>query len=370
MSQHCSFNDTGIELPPFVEVELNQKTTDQTVINEKIFTYYEILICRAIAKMISRLDHPVDCKVIVRSFTTYKDLKIILWCFAKEDIINQVGFLQIYFCSKYVKCKELETLLKLLDLDGLFMLNIHGELVNRDLASLLIENNPRLRMIYCLDFKVLHVNFPDSIEFLKIGSGPFFSKLNIPLSQLFTRLVELDIAFHSRIDQNYITSKYLHLPTLKTLKVSRKVSKNINLICCFLKFNPTVTTFSLYQNGHYENFEMVQTIKLNIESLLDMILKKASSLEMIFIHRSKKTESVSFGTVAAKLAYEYEQNTKHPRYLYIYTDRGGVSKLGKRNLVSKFFKRDRSKLSPYNPVVKNLYNIDSLMLGDKVDEGR
>ena len=31
MSQHCSFNDTGIELPLFVEVELNQKTTDQTV---------------------------------------------------------------------------------------------------------------------------------------------------------------------------------------------------------------------------------------------------------------------------------------------------------------------------------------------------
>lgn len=91
---------------------------------------------------------------------------------------------------------------------------------------------------------------------------------------------------------------------------------------------------------------------------------------MIFIHRSKKTESVSFGTVAAKLAYEYEQNTKHPRYLYIYTDRGGVNKLGKRNLVSKFLKRDRSKLSPYNPVDKKLYNIDSVMLGDKVDEGR
>ena len=341
--------------------------------------------------MISRLDHPVNCKVIGRSTTTYKELKILLWCFSKEDIINQVGFLQIYFCSKYVKCKELEALLKLLDLDRLFMLNIHGKLVNRDLAPLFIENNPRLRMIYCLDFKVLHVNFPDSIEFLKIGSGPFFSKLNIPLSQLFTRLVELDIAFHSRIDQNYITSEYLHLPTLKTLKVSRKVSKNINLICCFLKCNPTVTTFSLYQNGHYENFEsiyrylsnvkvldisyqnqfeMVQTIKLNIESLLDMILKKASSLKMIFIHRSKKTESVSFGTVAAKLAYEYEQNTKHPRYLYIYTDRGGVNKLGKRNLVSKFFKRDRSKLSQYNPVDKKLYNIDSVMLGDKVDEGR
>ena len=245
--------------------------------------------------MISRLDHPVNCKVIGRSTTTYKELKSLLWCFSKEDIINQVGFLQIYFCSKHVKCKELEALLKLLDLDRLFMLNIHGKLVNRDLAPLFIENNPRLRMIYCLDFKVLHVNFPDSIEFLKIGSGPFFSKLNIPLSQLFTRLVELNIAFHSRIDQNYITSKYLHLPTLKTLKVSRKVSKNINLICCFLKCNPTVTTFSLYQNGHYENFEsiyrylsnvkildisyqnqfeMVQTIKLNIESLLDMILKK------------------------------------------------------------------------------------------------
>ena len=391
MSQHCSFNDTGIELPPFVEVELNQKTTDQTVINEKIFTYYEILICRAIAKMISRLDHPVDCKVIVRSFTTYKDLKIILWCFAKEDIINQVGFLQIYFCSKYVKCEELEALLKLLNLDRLCLVHYNEKSVTQDLAPLLIENNSRLHMVHCLDPSVLHVNFPDGIENLRIGSNSIFSDLNIPLSQRFIKLVELGIDFCFQIDQKYIAHKYLHLPTLKTLRVSKMVSENIGLICCFLNFNPTVTTFAIYQNGRYENlepiyrylsnvkvldisyrtqFQLPHILKFSIESLLDIILRNASSLEMILIHKSKETEPVSFGTLAAKLACEHEQNTKYLRYLYIYNDRGDVNELGERNLVPKFFESDRTKLSPYNPVVKKLYNIDSVMAGDQIDAGR
>ena len=43
--------------------------------------------------MVSRLDHPVDCKVIEHS-TAYKELKIILWVFCKS-IISQEGFLQI-----------------------------------------------------------------------------------------------------------------------------------------------------------------------------------------------------------------------------------------------------------------------------------
>jgi hypothetical protein len=43
----------------------------------------------------------------------------------------------------------------------------------------------------------------------------------------------------------------------------------------------------------------------------DVILKNFSSLEIILIHKSKKTEFVSFSKLATKLACEHEQNTKH-----------------------------------------------------------
>jgi hypothetical protein len=189
------------------------------------------------------------------------------------------------------------------------LLNVRHGFVTQELATLLIENNPRLRALHCDDSNVLHLNLPGNLQILKIGSSPFFSKLKIALSQQFPKLIELNLDFQSQINQKYINGTFLHILTLQTLKVSGSVSMNIELICCFLESNPIATTFSIYQEDHYESLEPIYRhllhvklldmsyrdrwedihhLKFNIESLLDVILRNASSLEMILIHKSKK----------------------------------------------------------------------------------
>jgi hypothetical protein len=393
MEHHYRFEEIGIELPAYVQDEMNRQTSTKFAIRYKILCYHEVLICNAIAKMVSQLDHPVNCQVF-NCYPKCKELEILLWCFAKKNIISQVGTLELRLTSKYNNCRECAKLFGLLNLDNLFLLNVRHGFVTQELATLLIENNPRLRILHCDDSNVLHLNLPGNLQILKIGSSPFFSKLKIPLSQQFPRLIKLNLHFHSQIGQKYINGTFLHIPTLQTLKVSGSVSTNIELICCFLESNSNATTFSIYQNDHYESLEPIYRhllhvklldmsyrdrwedihhLKFNIESLLDVILRNASSLEIILIHKSKKTKPILFSKLAAKLACDHEQNTKYLRYLYIYTDKTNANELVEQNLVANFFadlEDDKSKLSPYNPDIKKLYRIDSLTVDNRIDPGR
>jgi hypothetical protein len=327
MKHHCKFKKISIELPAYVEDMMSGQTSDKFTTRYKIFCYHEVLICNAIAKMVSQLDHPVSCQVL-ELYPMCKELEILLWCFAKENIISQVDTLQLRLTSKRNNCKECAKLFGLLNLDNLFLLNTRDGLVTQELAVLLIENNPRLRVLQCDDSNVLHLNLPGNLQILKIGSSPFFSKLKIPLSQQFPRLIELNLDFHSQIDQKYINGTFLHIPTLQTLKVSGSVSTNIELICCFLESNPAVTTFSIYQQDDYESLEAiyrhllhvklldisyrsrrdhVHILEVDFESLLNVILRNASSLEIILIHKSKKTKPILFSKLAAKLACDHEK---------------------------------------------------------------
>lgn len=83
MRSHEMFGNLNIELPPFVEVMMKNQTTNETAIQKKIITYYEVLICQTIAKMISLLDHPVEC-IIRHVRSTSRELEIVLWCFERQ----------------------------------------------------------------------------------------------------------------------------------------------------------------------------------------------------------------------------------------------------------------------------------------------
>jgi hypothetical protein len=68
------------------------------------------------------------------------------------------------------------------------------------LAALQIENNLKLRVVHFEDSNVLHLNFPGNNKMLKTSSSLFLSKLNIPLSQQFARLIYLSLDFQPQID--------------------------------------------------------------------------------------------------------------------------------------------------------------------------
>jgi hypothetical protein len=83
-------------------------TIDKTANENKIITYYEILICKTIAKIVSLLDHLVKFQVF-NFYIACNKLDILLWCFAKENIFIQVG--QLYLVSKRNNCKVLQNFL-------------------------------------------------------------------------------------------------------------------------------------------------------------------------------------------------------------------------------------------------------------------
>jgi hypothetical protein len=63
MTSHEKFKDLRIELPPFVEAEMKNQINDKAAIEKRIIAYYEVLICKVIAKMIWLLDYLVDCTI-------------------------------------------------------------------------------------------------------------------------------------------------------------------------------------------------------------------------------------------------------------------------------------------------------------------
>ena len=389
---HCRFKQKDADIPPFYEAGLRQQTTDKLAIETKIHIYYEILICTAVAKMVSQQDHLVKCTIF--NGTCFGGLHTLLWCFAKENIISQVDTLQLYISSKSKICNVCAELFELLNLDHLNLIHNQHGLVTQELATLLIENNPGLRVLYCDDSNVTYINFSRNLELLKVGSRPFFWSLKIPLSQQFPRLIELYLNFQAHIDEKYINGKLMHLPTLKTLRVSGVVYMNTKLICCLLESNPTVTVFSIYTKDPYELLESlyrnmshiklldisyqnlwqeVHYRELDIESLLDVILTNASSLEMVMIHKSLETNPILFRKLATKLTSEYEGNTKYLRYLYIFTDNRNQNELDVQTPASNFFadlEHDTSQLSPYNPDVKQTYRIDCVMFKNEMDTKR
>lgn len=105
------------------------------------------------------------------------------------------------------------------------------------------------------DLSITHLNFPDNLELLKVGSRSSFWDLKIPLSQQFLRLAELNLDFHAQINEKYIDRKLLHLSILKTLRVSGVVHLNTKLICGILESNPIVAAFSIYTMELYESLE-------------------------------------------------------------------------------------------------------------------
>ena len=393
MRSHEMFGDISIELPPFVEAMMKTQTTDKTAINEKIIAYYEVLICQAITKMISSLDNPVECTIRhVRSAS--RELEIVLWCFEKENITSHIRTLMVSFDSDTVISNHYIKLLAALDLEHICLVCDKHEALTNKIASLLIENKTSLRTAYYKTDHVVDLSFPDHLQFLDTQSHIFFSELNAPFSQRFAMLIELALDFQVQIHQNFIEKSILHFPALQTLTVSGKLDINIDLIRCILESNPTVTALSLYYNGFYEDLESLyqslshvrllnisyqtrfedhSTLKFDLDSLLDVILRNTKSLEIIMIHQSSKTKPLSFSKFATKLACQHKQNTKHLRYLYVYNSTRYRNGLITHNLVSIFFNNymiDRSKLSPYNSAVKKLYRIDGVFRDNKIIDPR
>ena len=393
MRSHEIFGDLNIELPPFVEGMMKNQTTDKTEIQNKIIAYYEVLICQAIAKMISLLDHQVECN-ISHLPPTSGELEIVLWCFEKANITSHIRTLRAMFDSDTIISSHCIKLLAALNLEHVSLVCDKHEALNKKIASLLIENKTALRAVYYRNEHVVDLSFPHHLKFLNTHSHIFFSHLNAPLSKRFTMLVELALDFQVQIHQNFIEKSILHFPALQTLTVSGKLDINIDLISCILESNPTVTTLSLYYHGFYEDLESLyqslshvkllnisyqtqfedhSTLKFDLESLLDVILRNTKSLEIIMIHQSSKTKPLSFSKFATKPACQHKQNTKHLRYLYVYNSTRYRSTLITHNLVSIFFnnyKIDKSKLSPYNSAVKKLYWIDGVLRDNKVDPRR
>ena len=235
--------------------------------------------------------------------------------------------------------------------------------------------------------------FSQNLEMLIIGAYPIFSNLNLPLGQKFTSLIELGLDFQSQIDHKYIKSNLLQIPTLQTLRISGQLLQNIDLMICFLESNPTITSFSMYFNGHYKHLEplyrSMSNIKLidisyrslwecfgitdfNLASTLDVILTNTSSLTMLLIHNKNQTANLSFKEWATKLSIEYEKNTRHLRYIYIYNSGTKLKPLDISDFIPMFFDvtKDMCELSPYNAVIKKLYRIDGAYLRNKMNAER
>ena len=223
---------------------------------------------------------------------------------------------------------------------------------------------------------------------------PIFSKFNCPLGQKFANLIELGLDFQSQIDHKYIKTNLLHLPILQTLRISGQLLQNIDLISCFLESNPTITSLLMYFDGHYEHlkplYRSISNIKLldisyrslwkyfditdfNLASTLDVILTNTSSLTMLLIHNKNQTENLSFKEWATKLSIEYEQNTRHLRYIYVYNSGTRHEPLDISDFIPMFFditKDDMCEMSPYDETIKKLYRIDGAYSGNKMDPER
>jgi hypothetical protein len=280
--------------------------------------------------MISSLDHPVSCAV-VDSVPFAFQLNSLIALFAEHNMISQIHSLVVKtrWCTS---CKDCIRLLALLKPEQLEVWDSSHRHVTEELATILIEHNPNLRKLQMEDVDFQHINFPSNLEILKTSNYPIFSHFNLPLGQKFTNLIEFGLDFQSQIDNKYIKSNLLHIPTLQTLRVSGRLLKNIELVICLVESNPTVTSLSVYYEGYYEHLEplyrsmrsvklldiscknrheQLHTLDFNLASILDVILRNTSSLAMILIHKHNQTGNLSFKNLAAKLGIEYEMNTRH-----------------------------------------------------------
>lgn len=152
------------------------------------------------------------------------------------------------------------------------------------------------------------------------------------------------------------------------------------LITCFLETNVQITTLSIFYEGDYEdlgalyksmrNVEIFNTIhsnylsrshglKLNLESMLDVILNNSNTLKMPMIPKSSPSNPINFANLVTKLCCKHEKSTRHLKYLHIYGEvTGAYSRI--ENPVTIFFEdnvEETSVMSPYNPCVKRLYRI-------------
>ena len=97
----------------------------------------------------------------------------------------------------------------------------------------------------------------------------------------------------------------------------------------------------------------------NLASTLDVILTNTSSLTMLLIHNKNQTENLSFKEWAHKLSIEYEQNTRHLRYIYVYNSGTRHEPLDISDFIPMFFDvRNDVCMSPYDAAIKKLYRID------------
>ena len=77
---------------------------------------------------------------------------------------------------------EFAKLLAALELEQICLVCVKNKALNKKLASLLIENNTRLRAVYYKTPHVANLRFPDEVRFLSTQSHIFFHRLNAPLS--------------------------------------------------------------------------------------------------------------------------------------------------------------------------------------------
>ncbi|CDO53374.1 hypothetical protein, no similarity [Geotrichum candidum] len=387
--------DGGVEklrsrLSPFIVNYIKQANYDKLCL-EMIIVYYNQLICQAIVNVISLLDHPVSY-TIVHSSNTSLELKCLIAIFAEHNMTGQIH--SLIMNPWYIGYEDCIRLLALLKPEHLVILKIQNISLTKELTTSLIEHNPNLRKVEIEKVDYRHLDFPSNLEMLITGTYPIFSKFNLPLGQKFTNLIELGLDFQSQIDHKYIKTNLLHVPTLQTLRISGQLLQNIDIMICFLESNPTITSLLMYFNGNYEHLEplyrSMSNIKLldisyrslwtffditdfNLASTLDVILTNTSSLTMLLIHNKNQTENLSFKEWATKLSIEYEQNTRHLRYIYVYNSGTRHEPLDISDFIPMFFditKDDMCEMSPYDETIKKLYRIDGAYSGNKMNAER
>ena len=377
-------------LSPFI-VNYIKQANNGKLNSDIVAVYHNQLVCQAIVNMISLLDHPVSCTVVHRG-SSCLGLRCLIAIFAEHDMAGQIHSLIIDPLN--IGCEDCIRLFALLKPEHLVMWNSPNRFVIKELITSLIEHNPNLRKVEIENVGSRYLNFPSNLEMLITGAYPIFSKFNLPLGQKFANLIELGLDFQSQIDHKYIKTSLLHVPTLQTLRISGQLLQNIDLISCFLESNPTITSLLMYFDGHYEHlkplYRSMSNIKLldishrslwkyfditdfNLASTLDVILTNTSSLTMLLIHNKNQTENLSFKEWATKLSIEYEQNTRHLRYIYVYNSGTRHEPLDISDFIPMFFdvrKCDMCEMSPYDAAIKKLYRIDGAYSGNKMDPER
>lgn len=391
IKRHGGFEKLGIKLSPFITNYIKQVGYNKFN-SYMVIVYYNLLICQAIANMISLLDHTVSCTV-VHSGPVCLELNCLIAMFAEHNITSQIDSLITSPCG-CISSKECMGLLALLKPKHLVVWDFPYRHVTDELATVLVKQNPNLISAQIEDVDFQNLEFPSNIEMLRTSNYPIFSKFNLPLNQKFTNLVEFGIDFQSQVETQYIKRNLLHLPTLQTLRISGLILKNMELIVCLLESNPTVTSLSIYFKGYYEHLgplycsmrnvklldlsyrdrlENLHTFDFSLESMLDVILSNTKSLEMLLIHKHNQTENLSFKELATKLSIEYEKNTRHLRYIHVYNGRMTQQRLNIPDLIPMFFNTttdDAYEMSPYNVDIKKLYRIDSALLENKMNPER